>query len=78
LVGNILLLSILINWFLNSYFHILGPDNIEIVGKAIILPGAILRGDLALVTMGEYVIIKEDVIIRPTYAKNEGKKRLTY
>ena len=57
---------------------ILGPDNIEIVGKAIILPGAILRGDLAMVTMGEHVIIKEDVIIRPTYAKVEGKKRLTY
>ncbi len=28
--------------------------------------------------MGEYVIIKDDVIIRPPYAKNESKKRLAY
>jgi dynactin-5 len=55
-----------------------GTDNILIDGKAIILPGAILRGDLADIIMGEYVIIKEDVIIRPTYAKGEGQKRLKY
>jgi dynactin 5 len=58
-------------------FHI-GTDNILIDGKAIILPGAILRGDLAQVQMGEYVIIKEDVIVRPTYGKGEGSKRLKY
>lgn len=55
-----------------------GTDNIMIEGKAIILPGAILRGDLAVVQMGEYVIVKEDVIIRPTYAKGENQKRLKY
>ncbi|TNV78946.1 hypothetical protein FGO68_gene3212 [Halteria grandinella] len=55
-----------------------GTDNILIEGKAIILPGAILRGDLAIIQMGEYVVIKEDVIIRPTYAKGEGQKRLKY
>jgi dynactin-5 len=28
--------------------------------------------------MGEYVIVKEDVIIRPPYAKGEGHKMLKY
>lgn len=55
-----------------------GTDNILIEGKAIILPGAILRGDLAVIQTGEYVIIKEDVILRPTFAKGEGQKRLKY
>ena len=55
-----------------------GTDNILIDGKAIILPGAILRGDLALIQMGEYVVIKEEVIIRPTYAKGQDAKRFKY
>ncbi len=28
--------------------------------------------------MGEYVIIKEDCVIRPTYGKPEGKKKIGY
>lgn len=55
-----------------------GTDNILIEGKAILLPGAILRGDMAVIQMGEYVIIKEDVIVRPTYAKGEGQKKMKY
>lgn len=37
-----------------------------------------LRGDLANLYMGEYVIIKDDVIIRPTYGKEIGSKKLKY
>jgi len=55
-----------------------GTDNILIEGKAVILAGTILRGDLAVVEMGEYVIIKEDVVVRPTYAKDSHTKKLKY
>ncbi len=55
-----------------------GTDNINIDGKAIIMPNAMLRGDLAILVMGEYVIIKEDVIIRPTYGKEGGSKKQKY
>ena len=55
-----------------------GTDNIQIEGKAIILQNAQLRGDLAPLLMGEYVIIKEDVIIRPTFGKESMAKKLKY
>ena len=55
-----------------------GADNIMIDGKAIILQGSIVRGDLAKIEMGEYVVIKEDCIIRPTFAKESVNKKMRY
>ena len=34
---------------------------------------SILRGDLAQIKMGQYVILREDVVIRPTYTKTKQK-----
>lgn len=51
----------------------LGTENITIEGKAVIQSGSILRGDLAGINMGQFVIIKEDVVLRPTYTKSKGK-----
>ncbi len=34
-----------------------------------------IRGDLASVHMGTYVILREDVIIRPSYNKQKVKLR---
>lgn len=33
-----------------------------------------IRGDLNTINMGEYVIVKEDVVIRPTYMKDKTKQ----
>ena len=33
-----------------------------------------MRGDLAAIQMGEYVTIKEDVIVRPTFGRDTNKK----
>ena len=35
--------------------------------------GVSIRGDLAPLNMGTYVIIRDEVILRPTYSKQRGK-----
>jgi hypothetical protein len=40
-----------------------------IEGKAIMQSNVYVRGDLGPVHMGLYVILREDVIIRPSYNK---------
>ena len=44
-----------------------------IEGKAVLQSGTIIRGDLAVIKMGSYVIIREEVVLRPTYTKAKGK-----
>ena len=34
---------------------------------------SILRGDLALIKLGKYVILMENVTLRPSYKKGKGK-----
>jgi dynactin-5 len=51
-----------------------GTDNIHIEGKAILMGGTALRGDLAQINMGIFVIAKEDVILRPTFNKGKNGK----
>jgi|688.fasta_scaffold2578676_1 dynactin-5 len=46
-----------------------GTAQITIDGKAVMQNGVSIRGDLAPITMKKYVIIRDDVIIRPTYSK---------
>ena len=46
-----------------------------IEGKAIMQSNVYVRGDLGPVHMGLYVILREDVIIRPSYNKQKGKLR---
>jgi len=41
-----------------------GPDKICVLGKTIIEPGTIIRGDLAAVTVGQNCIIGERVVLR--------------
>ena len=43
-------------------------------GKDIIQRGVVLRGDLAPIHMGSYVILKENVMIRPTFQYDTKKK----
>lgn len=44
-----------------------------IEGKAVLQSGTILRGDLATIKMGQYVVVREEVVLRPTYTKSKGK-----
>ena len=53
--------------------RLLGSENIIIEGKAVIQSGSILRGDLAQIKMGSYVIIRDEVMLRPTYTKTKQK-----
>ena len=46
-----------------------GSDKISIEGKTIIQSSSVLRGDLAHIKIGMYVIIREDVIVRPCHMK---------
>ena len=54
-------------------FIYIGTENIIIEGKAVIQSGSILRGDLAQIKMGQYVIVREEVVLRPTYTKTKQK-----
>ena len=40
--------------------------------KAIMQDKSILRGDLALIKLGKYVILMENVTLRPSYKKSKG------
>ena len=45
-------------------------------GKDVMHSYVVMRGDMAPINLGTYVIIKENVIIRPTFNKKHGQ--LTY
>ena len=49
-----------------------GSDQIQPSGKAIMQEGSIIRGDLAKIKMGKYVILCEKVTLRPTFKKIKG------
>lgn len=49
-----------------------GSQNISLVGKSIVKPGVILRGDLQLLKIGKFVIIGEGSVLRPSYKKYKG------
>ena len=48
-------------------------NNIQIEGKTILQNGVSIRGDLGQVKIGTYVVLRDEVILRPTYSK-AGKK----
>ena len=41
-------------------------------GKDVMHSQVVMRGDMAPINLGTYVIIKENVIIRPTFSKKHG------
>ena len=49
-----------------------GTQNIHLSGKCIIFPGVIIRGELAPVKIGKNSIIREDVVLRPSYKREKG------
>ncbi|OMJ70226.1 hypothetical protein SteCoe_31857 [Stentor coeruleus] len=49
-----------------------GTQNIHLSGKCIISPGVMIRGDLAPVKIGKNTIIREDVVVRPSYKRAKG------
>lgn len=49
-----------------------GSQNISLVGKSVVKPGVILRGDLQLLKIGKFVIIGEGSVLRPSYKKYKG------
>ena len=51
-----------------------GTENIHIEGKAILMQGTTLRGDLAQINMGLFVICKEEVVVRPTFDQGKSGK----
>ena len=50
-----------------------GSTNIMLNGKCIISPGAVIRGDLAKIVIGKYTVIREDVVVRPSYKRAKGQ-----
>ena len=50
-----------------------GMQNIVPTGKVVIQPGAILRGDLAKIKIGQFTTVDEEVVLRPSYSKLKGK-----
>mmetsp|Transcript_12036 Transcript_12036/g.18155 ORF Transcript_12036/g.18155 Transcript_12036/m.18155 type:complete len:182 (-) Transcript_12036:48-593(-) len=49
------------------------PRNVEMKGKSIILPDAIVRGDFAAVRMGRYCCIGANTILRPCHSRLANK-----
>mmetsp|Transcript_65111 Transcript_65111/g.74829 ORF Transcript_65111/g.74829 Transcript_65111/m.74829 type:complete len:182 (-) Transcript_65111:102-647(-) len=49
-----------------------GSEHIRPRGKTIIMPGAVLRGDLSTIQIGKYGIIGEDVVLRPSFKRRGG------
>eukprot|EP01066_Platyproteum_vivax_P008820 Platyproteum_vivax@DN3798_c0_g1_i1.p1 len=49
-----------------------GSQNIQLSGRSIIKPGVVLRGDLALLRIGRFVIVGENTILRPPYKRYKG------
>ena len=50
-----------------------GAEHIRMEGKDVIHSAVLIRGDMAPFHLGQYVIIKENVILRPTFNKKHGK-----
>lgn len=50
-----------------------GSQSIHITGKSIIKPGVMLRGDLAILRLGKYVIVGENSVIRPSLKRFKGQ-----
>ena len=46
-----------------------GTDQIQPSGKTIFHDRIIIRGDLAIIKIGKYVVLHENVTLRPTYKK---------
>lgn len=49
-----------------------GTHNIHLNGKCIISTGVMIRGELAPVKIGKNTIIKENVVLRPSYKRAKG------
>ncbi|CAM9259810.1 unnamed protein product [Pylaiella littoralis] len=47
--------------------HVHGSQNLYLKGKSIIMPGAIIRGELQAIRIGRYCVIGEGTVIRPAY-----------
>ncbi|EEA08157.1 uncharacterized protein CMU_011050 [Cryptosporidium muris RN66] len=50
-----------------------GSQNIHLLGTCIIDQGVILRGDLAVIRIGQYVILEPNCIIRPSFKRFKEK-----
>ena len=46
-----------------------GSEKISMESKSVIQTGCVLRGDLGPISIGSYVIVREECILRPTYMK---------
>jgi len=52
---------------------IVGPESVSIRGKAIIDSGAVLRGDLARISLGQFCAVGQESILRPCCKQIKGK-----
>lgn len=50
-----------------------GTNQMTTEGKSVMRSGVFIRADLAPVRIGQFVMLLEDVIIRPSYNKKKGK-----
>ncbi len=49
-----------------------GSHQIQISGKCIFHNACIIRADLAKISLGKYIIMKESCIMKPSYEKGQG------
>eukprot|EP00903_Cladosiphon_okamuranus_P017510 g16128.t1 len=56
--------------------HVHGSQNLYLKGKSIIMPGAIIRGELQAIKIGRYCFIGEDTVIRPAYRIEQEEANL--
>ena len=50
-----------------------GTSNIQLSGKTIVMPGAVIRGDLANVRVGRCCVLGEGAVLRPPYKRFKGR-----
>ena len=58
---------------INKNVNLKGTAQLMIEGKAVFHSGVTVRADMGPVHMGSYVILKEEVIVRPSFNRKSGK-----
>ncbi|CAM9153909.1 unnamed protein product [Ascophyllum nodosum] len=56
--------------------QIYGSQNLYLKGKSIIMPGAIVRGELQSIRIGRYCVIGEGTVVRPAYRVEQDGSQL--
>ncbi|CAM9245587.1 unnamed protein product [Ectocarpus sp. 13 AM-2016] len=56
--------------------HVHGLHNLFLMGRSIIMPGVIIRGELQEIRIGRYSVVGEGTVIRPAYRIEQEESNL--